>query len=251
MLVAFLLAAAAHAADPLQSAFAAAHRDYMAQLTDKFADATASRAVIGQPFKLLRSLQDGDAHSGAPGGPYYTYADGKLRLVFILDEKYVGPGIEGPKYWIGMVGGRQAPMRGYVGSNAFGATRHVEVEQLDENGLAMLDRPEGEENPYQSKFLKDEPAIDLPALPKDSYWLELPLPAPEARRVAMDAALVVEGTIQPLDDGKLNVCKSNYSAPEIDAPIEVYGSECWVGANVRRIAFIRKSTGEVLKEWAR
>lgn len=250
-----LLFAVAVQTDPLQSAFAAAHRDYMAQLTDKFAEATADRGVIGKPFKIVRPIKDGQAYSGLPGDAYYTYDDGKLRLIFIPDEKYAGPGlIEGPKYLVGIVGGSRKTERSYTGSNAFGVTARVEVVRLVEDGVAMLDRPEGEENPYQSTIMTNtSPTIAqlLPPRPKHSYWLEMTLPGPQARKVARDAALVVEGTIEPLEGGKLSICRGTYIEPKIDTGMEIYGSQCWVGANVRRIAFIRKSTGEVLKEWVK
>lgn len=254
MLAALLLAAAAQA-DPLQATFTAVHRDYMAQLVDKFAEVTADPSVIGKPFKIVWPIKDGQAYSGLPGDAYYTYDDGKLRLIFIPDEKYAGPGlIEGPKYLVGIVGGSRRTERSYVGSNAFGVTARVQVVRLLEDGIAMLARPEGEENPYRSTIMKDtlpNVAQLLPHPPKNSYWLEMALPGPQARKVATDAALVVEGTIEPLEGGKLSICKGTYIEPKIDTAMEIYGSQCWVGANVYRIAFVRKSTGEVLKEWVR
>jgi hypothetical protein len=254
MFVALLLAAAAVQADPLQSAFAAAHRDYLARLTDKFAEATADPGLIGKSFKFVRPLSDGDS-SGETAGAYYTYKDGKLLLLFGPDEKYAGPGIiQGPKYMVGMIGGKRTLTRSYLGSNAYGATRRVEVVRLDQDGLAMLARPQGEESPYALEFRKADPpnlAALMPPLPKDTYWLELPLPGSEARKVAGDTAIVIEGTIVALDGGKVNLCKSNYIAPEVTAPTEIYGSECWIGANVTRIAFVRRSSGEVLKEWVK
>ena len=252
MLAALLLAAATAQPDPLRSALSAAHRDYMTQLTDKFAEATADPSLVGKPFKFMHSMHDGDSYSGDMGSGYYTYHDGKLRLVFIPDEKYAGAGIEGPKYMVGLIGSTRTHIRNYVGSNAFGVTRTVEVVRLDEDGLAMLDRPEGEESPYTSSGpILPSIAARLPALPKKNYWVEMTLPGPEARKVAMDAALLIEGTIRALDGGKLSYCKANYIEAQIDAPTEIYGSECWVGANVSRIAFIRRSTGEVLKQWVK
>jgi hypothetical protein len=72
MFVALLAAAAAHGADPLQSALAAAHRDYMAHLTDKFAESTADKSVVGKPFKLIRSLTNGDSTEGNGGAYSHT-----------------------------------------------------------------------------------------------------------------------------------------------------------------------------------
>lgn len=251
MILVLLLATAAPAGT-LQSAFQAAHRDYSAQLVDKFAETTADPAVIGKPFKFIGPLKDGQALGGPPG-PYYSYDDGKLRLIFIPHEKYAGPGlIEGPKYVVGTIGGSRTPTRSYTGTNAFGVTARVQVEKLQENSLAMLERPEGEVSPYRSDSpLPASPESQLPPPPKDTYWVEVALPGPEARRLAQDARFVVEGTIASLHDGKLSICKGFYGEPKVDHPLEVYGSNCWIGANVSRIAFVRKSTGEVLKEWVK
>jgi hypothetical protein len=105
----------------------------------------------------------------------------------------------------------------------------------------------------QARIIANEPPElrDDTPLDRNTYFVEISLPGPQALKVALDSALVVEGTIEALDDGKLNLCKSNDSAPKIDAPTEIHGSDCWIGANVTRIAFIRKSTGEVLREWVK
>lgn len=245
-----LLLAGVPPVDPLQSAFRAAHRDYGAQLSDKFAEATADPAVVGQRFKFVGPVHNGQALGGNPG-PFYTYDDGKLRLIFSLDDKYLGPGlIEGPKYMVGTIGGSRRVTDSYTGTNAFGVSARVKVERLEQNDLAMLERPEGEVSPYQSS-IKLMPSIEarLPPPPRDTYWTEVVLPGPQARKLALDAGLVVEGEIATLANGKLNRCKGIYGGPEVDHPLEVYGSECWVAAKVTRIAFIRRSTGEVLKEW--
>lgn len=250
MFLALLLAGTAPA-DPLQSAFRAAHRDYSAQLTEKFAETTADPSVIGQRFKFVGRLHSGQVTGAPPGDAWYAYDDGKLKLTFNPRDNYAGVGISGPKYFVGIIGGSRVPTRSYTGSNAFGVSARVQVLRLEENGLAMLERPEGEVSP-PSKYSTPMPpsiAARLPPDPKNTYWVEYALPGPQAKRLAQDAGLVVEGTIAALADGKLSYCESTYIGAKIDNPLEIYGSECWVGAKVSRIAFIRMSTGEVLKEW--
>lgn len=249
MILALVLATAV-STDPLQSAFRAAHDDYSVQLTDKFAQTSANSSVIGKSFRFVGSLSNGQALATAPG-PYYSYDDGKLRLIFYPKEHYAGPGlIDGPKYMVGIIGGSRKPSRSYNGTNAFGVSARVLVEKLEGNGLAMLERPEGDVSPYMSEFsLSPSLAARLPSPPKDTYWVEVALPGPQARELAQDARLVVEGTITALENGKLSICKGMYGGPRVGNPREVYGSECWIGAKVSRIAFVRRSTGQVLKEW--
>lgn len=249
MFLALLLAGAAPA-DPLQSTFRAVHRDYSAQLTDKFAETTADPSVMGQRFKFVGRLHSGQVSGGPPGDAWYTYDDGKLRLNFNPRENYAGAGISGPKYFVGIIGGSRVPTRSYVGSNAYGVSARVQVERLEENGLAMLERPEGEVSPYKSSIpMSPGLAARLPPDPKDTYWVEYALPGPQAKRLAQDAGLLVEGTIAALADGTLSYCEGTYIGAKIDNPLEIYGSKCWIGARVSRMAFIRMSTGEVLKEW--
>ena len=208
MILAFLLAAAGPA-DPLQSALRAAHRDYGAQLVDKFADTTVDSSAVGRPFNYVGTFHDGQVASGLTG-PYYSYDDGKLRLIFIPDEEYAGPGlIEGPKYMVGIIGSTRRQTDSYTGTNAFGVSAQVKVERLEKNGVAMLARPEGEVSPYQSS-VKLLPSIQakLPPPPRDTYWTEIALPGSQARKLALDARIVVEGTIDRLADGKQSRCKA-------------------------------------------
>lgn len=241
-MILILLLAVAAPINPLQSAFLASHRDYSAQLVDKFAETTADPAVIGQPFKFLGPLHNGQALGGQPG-PWYAYNDGKLQFVFTLSQKHVDPGFLGPKYIVGIIGGSRKSTRSYIGSNAYGATARIQVEKLEQNGLVFLDGPSGERSPF------GVPGVPDLRPPPDSYSAEFIFPGPQARKIALDAGLLIEGTIALLPNAKLSMCKGIYGGPEIDHPLEVYGSECWVGARVSRIAFVRRSTGEVLKEW--
>lgn len=242
MFLALLLLASSSAVDTMMATFRAVHRDYQAQLLDKFAETTADPTVVGKRFKIVNRLSNGDAYGTAPG-PWFTYSEGKLRLVFTTSKTYTSSTYSGPSFLMGIVGGARTPTRSYVGSNAYGATTRVQVEKLTENGIAFMSGPQNE------RVMSQENRDDLLRPPSSRYEFELVLPGPQARKVALDSAIVVEGEIAFLPEGKLGSCKPIYGQPEITHPLEVYGESCWVGANVSRVAFIRSSTGEVLKEW--
>jgi hypothetical protein len=228
--------------DPLVATWQAVHRDYEAQLLDKFADITADASVVGQKFKITSRLHSGDV-LGAPPGPWFTYSDGKLRLVFSLSQEYGSPTSSEVKYAIGIVGGSRVAARSYVGSNAYGATARVQVQKLLENGIAFIEGPQGE------RVLDTRNRDDLLRPSPKDYSFDLEMAPAAARKIAQDSALLVEGAIATLPDGKLSVCRPIYGAPRIDHPLEVYGESCSVAAVVSRIAFIRSSTGEIMKEW--
>jgi hypothetical protein len=238
------------AASPLQIAFGAAHHDYTAQLLDKFADRTVSDAIVGQPFKIIVPLHSGDELFATPGDAYYTYKDGQLLLNFSADSilSMVDYTLSRPQPRGAIVAGFRRYRKSYVGSNAYGASVRVDVFDQNEDGLVFASAPVGEESPYTSKF-STIAGLDPPSLPRNSYWLRFDLSGSAAKRLALDTVLVVEGAIRRFDDGKLDKCESNYVEPKIDTGYEQYGSKCWFNADVSRIAFVRKSTGEVLKEW--
>jgi hypothetical protein len=223
----------------------AVHRDYRAQLLDRFADTTVDSSVVGKSFKIVVPLHNGDALGGHPG-PWYSYNDGTLRLVFTLSDLYQSSGYKGPRYLTGVFGGSRTPVRSYTGSNAYGATARVQVEKLVQNGVAFMSGPKGE-RPIENDQNMGEFIRSLGR--GSNYSTELKLPGSQARRVALDSALIIEGAIANLPDAKLSGCKGMYGDATLDHPIELYGETCWVGANVRRVAFVRVSSGEVLEEW--
>lgn len=190
-------------------------------------------------------LSDGDALSvGARSSAYYTFAKGLLRLIFSPSEMQSEPGLHGKRYLIGKIGGETRLTRSYSGSNSFGASSKVNVSNFAENGIALLERPEGQHSPYHLPV----PGVEI-STPKNHYWLELALTGSEAKRVALDSQFVIEGVTANLENGTLTECDGFYAAPTIKAAREVYGETCWIGARVRRVALVRKSSGEVLKEW--
>jgi hypothetical protein len=104
----------------------------------------------------------------------------------------------------------------------------------------MVVRPLGELSPY-SRTIADVPER------RDTYWAEVELPGPQARQVALDARLLLEGTLQPLDGNQITACRTGYGATGIDSPNVVISRKCWIGANVTRIAIV--SRGVTLQEW--
>lgn len=250
MLLALLLTAAGPSETSLQAAFRAAHHDYLAQIDDSFSEPTADPKTIGEEFKLVINIYDGQAHEPSFSDAYFTYESGKLRLIFSPSEAPFGSELGSPRYLVGEIGGRVRSRYGYLGANAFGASAKVTAKRVEVDVLAMLDRPEGEVSPYTSVYSSLPNSLrPTVQLPRDKYWIELIISGSEARKLAADAGLLIEGTIGALAGDKLNHCKGFYAGATIETPNEVYGQRCWVGARVSKIAFIRRSTGEILKEW--
>jgi hypothetical protein len=214
---------------------------------DKFAEPTVRREAIGRTFSFHVSLEDGEVHRTGVSRPYFTYKDGTLRLIFGLNGKYAGQGISGPKFMTGEIGGKVIPGYSYRGSNAFGARANVKVTQLQQNTIAFVNAPRAEMSPYRVYDDFDRRMGITPKL--DTYWTELKLSGPAARALSTDATLVIEGSIAPIKDGMPTYCTSIYGAATVSSPNEIYGSNCWVGAIVTRVAFVRKSSGDVIKEW--
>jgi hypothetical protein len=228
---------------PVERALRAAHRDHVMQLLDKFADSTVDPAAAGQPFQIRARFHNGQVTPAEPGDGYYTYEEGKLRLILSPSDAAAGYGK--PKRLVLRTGGRRVAQRSYVGQNGFGASARVSVERLEEDGLALLERPEGESSPYRSRIMPD---IE-DRLPKDTYWVEMALSGSQARALALDSEFVVEGALATFPEGGLAECRGTYSGATIDSPLELYGETCWVGAKVSRITFRRRSTGETMKAW--
>lgn len=187
--------------------------------------------------------------SGQAG--YFTYANGALRLIFSPREAWTVSG--SPHRLIGVIVERTRPGRGYVGSNAYGARAAVSVVWREEDALAFIDRPMGRASPYA----QESPSIPAnlrryaPADPLDDYWIEASLPPSEARLLAANARLIVEGVVRPITGGTLAECHSNYGSPTVDNPREIFISTCWLGASIDRVAIVDARSQAVLQEWQR
>ena len=234
-----MLAVAVAPVDPLEEAFSEAHRNYQAHSTDQFADSAISESFLGKQFRIVRPVHG--LGSGELSGPYYSYDNGTFRLIF---EPSPQPFFtkETPPPVLFTVGGSAKPQRTYPATNAFGAKFRVTVEQVRENAIEMLQRPHG---------VPDAAFAAIPELASqalESYTVEFRLAGAEARALATDAQLIIEGTITRLVGGGVNYCKPLDREATASETVEIHGEQCWIAANVSRIAFTRKS-GEVLKEW--
>ncbi|MCB2058736.1 MAG: hypothetical protein H6916_03840 [Novosphingobium sp.] len=236
---AMLLAAAVlsqNLTDALRAAYADDERD------DRFASSTVDDGQVGQPFRAVLPIGDGQVHGQNPtNGAFYAYYPETQRLEFHFSsesERTTGEredGLTGLIYYpVFILDERIASGGSYVGQNAFGASVRVNVSRHYRDGVAILDAPG---------------ITDVRTMSRASYETKLTLSGPGAREVARDTVVELEGRLGRLDIGRLARCTSDYIGPTIDAPSEHTMHTCFVGAVVERVAFVRRSTGEVLQEW--
>lgn len=153
----------------------------------------------GTAFKLVIPFGDGNSRENPPtGSAYYTYEAGTLRLLFNTDEESLNIG--GPRQLTAKFRTRRRAGSEYMASNAFGATAKVIATHIYEDRLGLTQRPEGEVSPYKLDLEAKYPtppslAGRLPASPRDTYWIGLPLSGPNAKRTSLDTQVVVEGVL--------------------------------------------------------
>ena len=210
----------------------AARRDHVARKTDQFAAATVDQSFMGKPFRVA-----------VPVDPLY-YPENN-RLVFTVRTRSNMPlgmyrkpdgstGFFERVHYIEVARTERAG-GSYIGQNAFGVTKQVTVKHQTHDGVAIVgEAPEdgGRE------------ALGVP-----TYDYETTLPGPQAKALAADTQMVLEGTYAPLEGGNLTSCFNDGSGPTINSPTLVTSLNCYAGAHISRVAFVRVSTGEVLKEW--
>ena len=206
---------------------------------DQFADAPAAPQAGAQ---FVVSMKFSDANEAGVGRsserPYYTYGAGRLRLQATPSNQQAGPGQ--PTYPVMSIAHRTKPGKAYMGASAFGAAARIPATWLETDGVAMIVRPQGELSPYSRP-------LEGVAERRDTYWVEVELPGPLARQVALDARLLLEGSLQPLDGNRITACRTDHGAARIDSPTVVISRTCWIGAHVSRIAIV--SRGVTLREW--
>lgn len=237
-----LTASQSGAAAALDDVLAAAHRDRVNQAEDSFASPTVDSSKVGEPFQIVLQIGDGTVRGReTPNSSFYAYDPEKGELELVLStasERAVGEDDEGFAaliyYSVIRLGGRSRAGASYIGQNAFGVQSRVEVSNRMYDAIALVDAP-GMTGPDDTSYR--------------SYTATFTLPGPEARQIAADAVVRIEGTLALLGTGKLTRCTSDYNGPTIDHPTEITTNTCFAGARVDRIAFMRESTGEVLKEW--
>jgi len=264
MIIALAAAAAVHntvvrkpAAHPVARAAPAAPMPDVSQLilkafanwpkmkSDPFAD--ASSPVIGQEYagRSFRSVHrfTSDEEHDPDRLALWSFKPGRLLLYFSPGDVEI--------YKPGDFMGEKVPKMdlishcdskpGYVGQNAFGAKVRVTVSSCVRGGVAFTSAPVGLQPSWQDENRRMQPGQD--------YWVELPLQGPAAKIVSGDADLVVEGTIDRLSTGQMFSCKHDSSEPKIDDPVDWEEMQCDAGVKVTRVAFVRHSTGEIIKEW--
>lgn len=213
----------------------AAYHDYMRHAVDKFAPDTVDSGASGKAFKMVLPVGDGDSRSGDGGTAYYSYDKG--RLTFNLSP---APESDGSHIVVGP--GRTVSASSYVGQNGYGARARVQSTHTLARGIAMIEVPKGEStSPFDGIGDMGEGSHE--------YWYRVVLPGPEAKRLALDTDLVVEGQFAPLASGKLASCTSIVADATVEDPHDVFATQCFAGARITSIAFVRRSTGAVVKRW--
>ena len=190
---------------------------------------------MGKPFKLVLPFANGD-QTGGVGSAIYSYKDGQL----LLDVSTTNAEPGGEPVIVGA--DRTMSSSSYVGQNSYGARARVVSKTALAQGVALISAPPGEQ---RSAYSERQTSLE----PHD-YWYRATLSGPEAKAIAHDADLVIEGTMAPLSNGKAAACLTSTVDATIGNPDEGLFLRCYAGANVRRVAFIRRSTGAVLREWA-
>lgn len=224
---------------PLQRTFAMARSDADLMAKDRFADPTPPPAdMVGQAFHLELS---GDEIGTEPTKMY-----DKGRLVFYTHLQDVPPDRSTPvskwRHDKEIVIHEVMFDRGsYTGSNAYGATREVSRSHNEKDALVIVSAPDAEPYPGMSD------AVKFTTL--DSYPFVQTTTGAIAKELVANSRFVIDGVIAPLSNGKLTGCYSDYGEATISSPYEISTRTCWVGVKVRRMAFVNKATGEVLKEW--
>jgi hypothetical protein len=235
-LIALAAAAAVSApVSPVDRITSAAYRDYEVQLTDKFA-ATTVRPAPGEPFRLAIPLGNGDLVGARIGSAYYSYADGALTLSLSSEET------KGDRLPMLLRKPKLLAASSYRGQNGFGAAANVRTERLLYQGVALIEGPAGVPTSRYAGITYVAP---------HDYWHRITLDGPEAKALALDTDIVVEGKLANLPGGKAAACQTRISDPTISHPLEVFFTLCYAGAVVDRVAYVRRSTGAVLKEWKR
>lgn len=229
----------------------AAYTGFRVQQADKFADAPAFPDAEGKPFKVTLRLRDGNSTGISATTGHYTYEDGRL-LFFMSKDSNPRRWYENDKTEVIYFAGVNTPGKSYVGSNAFGTSTRVSVENWRRSALGIVSIPPGEDYPYSRKELADRDARGLGKYGSSStnyYPYEVMVGGPEARALVANVRVVIEGTMTKLSSGKLAECVRRSNTPEIDAPYDITETTCWVGANITRLAYVNSATGEVLKEF--
>lgn len=249
MLIALLLAAAVHhapsrkpvagPASPLDRVIAQARKDHFAVNSDPFAAPTAPAAVEGMPFRIKLPVRR-DMGFGSHD-PMWTYKEGTLWLTLNpWAYDYRQPDYSGKPFYVERIDIRSdcKDGRAYVGQNGFGASRNVSVLRCRTDSIVVDD-----------DFVDRLRANDTPGISKSRAEVGLKLDPVEAKKIANDVQLLIEGQLVNLKTGRLAQCHTMGDKATIDDPTEWSNEICFAGAKVTRIAYVRPTTGSVVAEW--
>lgn len=219
----------------------AAHADKITSYIDKFAAPTVDQSMAGKPFRITFPVGNGETTgAGRPkGSAYYTYADGVLGLQASAES---GRDETGGTSFL-KIDERRDTSESYAGANAYGARTNVQIIKLREDNLVILNAA------AESSVEIVSQTAPVPAEPAGQYQMAISVSGPEARAVANDVDMIIEGKFAAFQTGKLTACWTIYSKPTFDNPIELFNYNCAVGAIVSSIAFTRRSNGMILKRW--
>lgn len=240
-LAAFGLATAADAqtiTEPAAFASAIASVRAEAHPADEFAE-PAKLPIEGQTFRLTMTAASGlEGH----GNVVYNYKEGSL--IIDASPTKVWPTRIGPKESLSAfnVTDNTKNLGSFVGQNAYGTKANVSVFENISTAIAILSGPKPMPSPIRA-------SLGGGLLEDTDWWVKLELPPAEAKAVANDVVGVVEGRYGRLPSGKAGSCLVTGVSATIDRPASYSTETCYVGAHIDRIALVRKSSGEVIKEW--
>ena len=206
--------------------------------TDKFAE-PAPLPIEGKSFRLTLPAVDG---SEGQGTVFYDYADG--ALILDASPSNVWPTLASPSESLPSfkVTDKTRNLGSFVGQNAYGTTARVTVFKNTGTSIAIISGPKPMLSPMRVK-------IGAQILDDSDWWVKLELSPAEAKAVANDTIGIIEGKYARLPSGKAGACMSGGASATIDTPSSLSTETCYIGANIERIALVRKSTGAVIKEW--
>lgn len=232
---------AAKPVSDFQRLLRAAYTDKTMSYLDKFAPPSVDESKLGKPFRVAFPVGNGETTGvGSPkGSAFFTYADGTLNIISSLEggrsETVCAPYLK--------VDERRDTSESYEGSNAYGARTRVTIIRSKQDNIVIL-------NAGANSTVETGPQSGpTPTEPSGRYQMTIFVNGPEARAIAYDVYMLIEGEFAPVFGGKLTTCWTVYSAPRFDSSNELFNQNCAVGTIVSSISFVRRSSGAVLKRW--
>lgn len=196
---------------------------------DKFKEAI-TLGVSGKPFKLEMPFR-----SAIPNGAgVFDYRDGKLILGFTMNKMQLGGSQSEDAVRVFLVSYNERSVGNWKAQNAFGAKTTVNDIKVTGAGLAVIQAPQQSLGPPEYSA---------------GWWITLPMPPSQAKKLALEGVAIAEGTFVTLPSGAEGFCASDWRAATIGNPTSLELQNCYLGVNISKIKFINKRTGALIKEW--